>query len=60
MDHLHQALTSMQSQRCDNACDIAPIKINEKIESLQNGVATHFGVTLLISMGTISQVSPQR
>ena len=34
------------------------LKSMEKIESLQNGVATHFGAIPLISTGAMSQVSP--
>ena len=54
--HLHQASASTQSQHWDDACDTALIEINGNKELLQNGVATHFGVTPFFSMRAMSQV----
>ena len=56
---LHQASVSTQSQHCSDTCDTALIEINGNKGSLQNGVATHFGATPLISMRAVSQVSLQ-
>ena len=42
---LHQASASMQSQRCDDTCNISLI---ERMESLQNGLQLHSGVTLFV------------
>ena len=47
--------TKRQRCHCGDARDIALVEINGKIELFQNGVATHYGVTPLISMGAMAQ-----
>ena len=52
--------TKLQHQRCDDACDTVLIEINgNKSVSLQNGIATNFGVTQLMSIRTTSQTPSQ-
>ena len=46
---LHRASASTLPQLCDDACDTVLIK-NNRIELLQNGVATHFHVTSLFQL----------
>ena len=58
MARLHQASGSMHSQRCDDASDTALMEINgNKLESLQNGVATHFLPYPFFSVRARSQAS---
>ena len=49
-----------QRQRCDNSAMTLEIQFSLKtMESLQNGVVTHFRAIPLISMRTESQASSQ-
>ena len=59
--HLGPVYTKRQRQCCDNAAMTLAILFSLKtMESLQNGVATHFQATPLFSMKTESQASSQR
>ena len=54
---LGSVYTMCQRQRCDNsAMRLAVLLSLKTMESLQNGVATHFRVTPLVSMSSMASV----
>ena len=57
---LRAIYTKRQHQCYHDTSDTALIEINGNKELIQNGVATHFGVTPLISMRAMPQAASER